>query len=252
MSQKNRIYILAGQSWVNGQSGGISDLQTGYKDIYQHNSRIWGGTDFEPIYSPDNNNQFPIANRNTGSSIEFYMKDIADITTNDIYIIKYAQGSTRLEQDATRPDWNINSTGELYDGLVTAITDAKAWMTARGKDYEFAGLVWWQGEGDSFIESASLVYQTNLQAFYDAIVSITKASLPIYQYNIIDTENPNERDYKDNVNTAKSTFTLAAPTYRKLFDVGTVTFQVDGIHPTVTDYKRIWDDLQKPLLVADL
>lgn len=252
MSQKNRIYILAGQSWGNGQTGQMVNLQEGYKDIYQHNSRIWGGTDFEPIYSPDNNNQYPIANRTDGCSIECYMKDIADLTTNDVYLVKYSQGSTRLEFDATRPDWNIASTGELYDGLVTAITDAKAWMTARGKEYEFAGLIWWQGEGDSFLESASLVYQTNMQDFYDAIVAITKPNLPIYQYNIVDTLIAGQRDYKANVNAAKQAFTDLAPAYRKYFDVGTISFQADDIHPTVDDYKRLWDEEQKPLLIADL
>lgn len=249
MSQKNRIYILAGQSWINGQVSTMSELQVGYKDIYQMNSRIWQGSTFEPIYSPDNNNQYPIANRSNGCSVECYFKDIADNYGNDVYILKVAQGSTRLQEDVGRTDWNVNSENELADDLLAQITSIKSWMTARGKEYEFVCILWWQGEGDSFIESASLVYQQNLQDLYDAINLVVGSTLPIFQYNIVPIPSGTDRDYLTNVNNAKTAFTDIDPTKRFLFNVGTVNFQSDGIHPTVDDYKRIWDDIQKPLIL---
>jgi hypothetical protein len=253
VSQKNRIYILAGQSWGNGQTGNLSTLPAEYTARYMHTNRIWGGTDFEPIYSTDNNNQFPIANRTNGGSIEFKMEDIADATGNDIYILKYSQGSTRLELDGARTDWNVSSVGELYDNLVSEIASVEAWMTARGKSFEWAGLIWWQGEGDTVPLSAANAYQTNLQNLYDGLCTATSTTLKIWQYNIVLPPSGN-REYLTTVNAAKAAFTALDTANRRLFTPIVTSWNADDIHPSMPTgyFTECWDNFQRDLIITDL
>jgi len=165
MSQKNRIFIVAGQSWNAGQGGNITDLPVAYKSTYLHNNRVWDGTNFLPMYSTDNNNQFPAfsAGQNNGAAMEFFFKDIADEKGNDIYILKYARGSTGLAMSAGY-DWNYNAIQtDFAKWLIAEIGNVEAWMTARDKDFEWSGILWMQGSNDCVLEADSLAYQNNLQ-----------------------------------------------------------------------------------------
>lgn len=251
MSQPNRIWIMAGQSWMHGQNGTMTGLQAGYVDEYLHNNRIWETSAFEVMDSRQNNNQYPVANRQNGCSIEFYMKDIADYLGNDIYILKYAQGSTGLAIDGAADDWNTGSTSELYDGLVAEIALVESWMTARGKSFQWEGLIWWQGETDTLLEADSLAYQTNLQSLYDGLNTATGTTLKCYQYNI-ELPPSGNRPYLTNVNSKKLAFTNVSTSNRRLFDTDAISWNPDNIHPTVIAYKDIWDRVQKDLIKADL
>ena len=253
MSQMNRIYILAGQSWADGQPNNLSGLPVEYNGVYLHTNRIWGGTNFEPIYSTDNNNQYPVARRTGGGSIEFKFKDIADYLGSDVYILKVAQGSTRLEFDVTRTDWNVASVGELYDNLVTEIAAVEAWMTARGKSFEWAGVIWLQGEGDSVSESAALAYQTNLQNFYDGLCVATSTTLKFWQYNIIMPPSEN-REFLTTINSKKADFTALDTTNRKLYTPIITGWNADDIHPSLPTgyFDELWDNHQYQLIIDEL
>lgn len=252
MAQLNRLWILAGQSWMAGTSGSLSDLQVGYKDEYLLNTRIWNTDKFEPLYSPDNNNQYPLTTKNSGVGCEFYMKDIADSLGSDVYILKYAVGGTRLEQDAGREDWNVNSVGELYDDLVAEIALVETWMTDRGKTFKWEGVVWWQGEGDSNTLSGANAYGTNVTDLYNSLNTVTGETLKFYQYNIEAIPLGTNRPYLATVNAGKASFTSGSPSNRKLYDTNVTVWQPDDIHPSITDVKRIWDEEQKPLIIADI
>ncbi|MBV1928300.1 MAG: sialate O-acetylesterase [Gammaproteobacteria bacterium] len=251
MSQVNRIWIIAGQSWAAGQTGTMTDLQAAYKSQYLHNSRIWLTNRFEPLYSTDNNNQYPTSTKNTGCSVEFYFKDIADYLGDDVYILKYAEGSTRLELDGARTDWNTGSTSELYDDLVAEIALVETWMTDRGKTFQWEGIIWWQGEGDCVPESASLAYGTNMTDLYNGLNTATGTTLKCYHYNIEEPPSEN-REFLTNVNTGKATFNAGDATNRTLYDTDIIEWNVDDIHPSVDGYKDLWDRVQKDLIIADL
>lgn len=253
MSQINRIYILAGQSWGDGQTNNLTTLPVEYSGVRMHSNRIWGGTNFEPIYSTDNNNQFPVARRTNGGSVEFKIQDISEYLGSDVYILKYAQGSTRLEFDAARVDWNTASVGELYDGLVTEIGLVETWMAARGKSFEWAGVIWYQGEGDCVPESAALAYQTNLQSLYDGLCTATSTTLKFWQYNIILPPSGN-REFLTTVNAAKAAFTAIDTTNRKLFTPIIISWNADDIHPSlpVGYFDELWDGYQKQLILNEL
>jgi len=250
MSQINKIWILAGQSWINGQANQIPNLQAPYVGVYQHNSRVWANTQFEPIYSTDNNNQFPATSQADGCSVECYFKDIADILGDDIYLLKYAIGSTSLAISVGK-DWNTASVAEYYDEIKAEITAIEAWMVARDKDFEWAGILWWQGENDSTIEADGLAYQVNMQSLYDGLNTATGTTLKIYQYNI-ELPPSGNRDYLAEVNTGKAAFTAVDTANRRLFDCDCNEWNADDIHPSVDEYLDIWNRVQKPLIITDL
>lgn len=251
MSKKNYIFINWGQSWPNGQTNTMVDLPSDYANKYLLNTRIWGGTDFEALYSPDNNNQFPISVRSNAANVAFLYKDIADLY-GDIYILHIAQGSTRIQLDASRVDWNIASSSELYDTMIAEIISVKAWMVARGKDYEFRSSYEGHGEGDSVVESASTEYQANLQAFRDAVETEIGYAIKWYNYNVVTPPSGN-RPYKDNVNAAKATVLAANPSSGTLFNTPITEWNPDNIHPTFAQTQSIiWDDNLKTLIRADL
>jgi len=252
MAQVNKIWLSMGQSWSAGQTDGILDLQAEYTGL-QINTRILkDGVNFSCIDSTLNNNQFPLAYKNNGCSIEFYFKDIADLLGRDVYIVKCAKGGAGLAQDAGIVDWNVASVAELYDEAIAAIQNAKTWMDNRGKSYIFEGLIWWQGEQDSKTLVDANAYQTNLTNLFNDIVTETgNANLKIYQYDIIDPPSLG-RPYKAEVNSGKLAFTNLDTNNRRLFTPTVIDWNIDDKHPSVDGYLKIWDDYQKPLIIADL
>tara|TARA_R110000765_G_scaffold319453_1_gene411556 strand:- start:146 stop:901 length:756 start_codon:yes stop_codon:yes gene_type:complete len=251
MATVNKIWIQIGQSWNNGQGGNLHLLQTAY-DKRMVNVRIMTDNGFKCINPPDNNNQYPTANQNDGVSIEFYFQDIAEHLGEDVYLVKYAQGSTRLQFDNTRTDWNVASVGELYDGTITAINDAITWMNTRGKQYSFEGVIWYQGEGDCIPLLAANEYQQNNIDLMAGLVTATgNANLKFYQYNIVLPPAGN-RQYLSTVNTAKLNFTNLDTANRKLFTPVVTDWNADNIHPSVAGYLDLWNNYQKDLILNDL
>ena len=250
MSQVNRIWLLLGQSFIDGVSGDLPSVQAGYNGL-TINNRVLTNTGFECMNQATNNNQYP--NRNNGFSIEFYMKDIADFLGRDIYIVKNAIGGTPLGLDGSNIDWNTASIGELYDTTLTAISNAITWMNDRGKTARFEGVIWWQGEQDSKILSFANAYETNSINFFDGLKTATaNPNLKFYQYNITANEAGGFRPYTNEVNAAKQNFTAIDATDRKIFTPVISSWNADGIHPSPTGFLDLWNDYQKDLIIADL
>jgi len=249
MSQVNRIYILAGQSWIDGVTNTIDNLQSPYKNNYLHNTRIWNGSNqFYPLYSPSNNNQLP--NKVNGFTTAFYFKDIADYLGDDIYLIKYAIGSTALYKNGSINDWNANSVGEYLDTLKTYMSNVEAWMDARGKSYVWGGILWMQGEEDSKYLSHAQVYQANLQGMYDALCAATGVTLKIWQHRIEAIPGGGNRPYRWDIHLAKQAFTDLDTANRRYFNPNTTKWL--GIHPSPEGNLDMWNNYQKPLIKADL
>lgn len=250
MAVTNKIWIFAGQSWCSGISGTLTDLQAPYVGNYLHNSRIWVTDKFEPLYSTDNNNQYPTANKNTGCTFEFYFKDVADFLGEDVYILKYGENGTALAAEAGN-DWNTASSSELYDGLVAEIALIETWMNDRNKAFSWEGIIWMQGEADSAIEAQAQAYNTNLTALYNGLNTATSSTLKIYQYNI---EQPplGTRTYLADVNSDKAAFTASDTANRRLFDTNITEWQVDDKHPSIAAKKTLWDATILPLIKTDL
>lgn len=81
--------------------------------------------------------------------------------TDNARLLGFSVGGTSLKV-AAGDDWNVNSNNELFDELVSIIKDA----TSNG-DY-FAGMIWVQGESDSYSGVPSS-YEANLGNLLDAM-----------------------------------------------------------------------------------
>lgn len=76
-------------------------------------------------------------------------------------LIKYAVGATPLARSGGI-DWNVNSTNELYDGLLAMVRDRIAYVVERGYIPQIAGVVWIQGEDDAAYDFRANQYFQNL------------------------------------------------------------------------------------------
>jgi len=251
MSQINRIWILAGQSHMSGQGNTITDIPVKYKSKYLHNNRGWDGATFR-VYNSDNDDiSLPVSPNNSGH-VAYGMTDVGDFLGSDVYVFHYAEGGRFLGEIPAQDDFNPVSVGELYDDMVSHITAIKAWMDARGKEYIFEGVMWWQGQADSTSSTWATYYADNLTLLYDGLVTETgNANLKFYQDYI---EVPPGATYTHyaGLNTRKTSFTAVDATDRKVYSSNFTEWQPDNVHPTVAEYYRVWQNIQLPLIKADL
>ena len=81
-----------------------------------------------------------------------------------IGIVKYAVGASALLQNANLSDWDINATtyrnGDCWRGFKRALADAKFKLDSAGYNYQWKGMIWWQGESGTSV--------TGLSAFVSA------------------------------------------------------------------------------------
>ncbi|MEL6903210.1 MAG: sialate O-acetylesterase, partial [Cyanobacteria bacterium J06606_4] len=82
----------------------------------------------------------------------------------DVYLVKYGFGNTSLAQD-----WNPNGAGSQYNTFTRTVDEALGELTAQGIDYEVEGLVWMQGESDTYNSLYAAAYEDNLLGFVDSV-----------------------------------------------------------------------------------
>lgn len=91
-------------------------------------------------------------------------------------VVKLAVGATSLIQAGT--DWNVHSTGELYDQLLAAVRDRIAYVVSQGYTPQIASVFWIQGEADATHEKGALQYQQNLTDFINRIRADLGTEMP--------------------------------------------------------------------------
>lgn len=237
MAQTNEIWLFMGQSFMAGQGTAIGDVPDKYKSKYLHNLRVWQTDKFEVINSDLDNISYPTA-ANTRSCPVYWVTDYANIIGNDVYVLNYSQGAVGLALDGGATDFNTASVAEFYDGIIAEIALIKTWMDDRGKAYTFKGIVWWQGQEDALTGGKSGAYETNINNFFDGIVTATgNANLKIIQ-DLIEDASVATYAFKGNVNTAKTNFTNDDTANRSLYQPNW-TEDRDGTHPTFNEYLRV-------------
>lgn len=93
--------------------------------------------------------------------------------SSNVYIIKWSVGGTSLAANAdSSGDWNVSSTGELYDKFKTnVISNAMREMEhVLRMTPVFRGFVWMQGESDS-ISGRGASYKTNFTNMFNGILT---------------------------------------------------------------------------------
>lgn len=174
------LIVIAGQSnaQVNGRTlAGVPayiGVDAGVK-IWDYTSAQFltyhaGVNALQPSPNPNGTTE------NWGPDAEFSYRYRQASPSKTLFMVKYAVGSTQLQQSAdglTTTDWSPASNSAEYFGQVAgAITGAKAAMVALGYVPVVRAVIWMQGEQDAGLSGTAVSqYQTNLTAFVTAIRS---------------------------------------------------------------------------------
>lgn len=178
-TQKIRVFILAGQSNMNGfgyNKDLPNDLKT-LKDVYifQGNSvpdgDLNGGTGKWDVLKPGNGTGFKTDGKNNQLSDRFgpelsFAKRLKELFPNDkIALIKYAREGTSIDSVARGGFgcWDADFHGEnginQYDNFLKTVKNALAEtdIDGNGKKDEIIpyGILWMQGEGDASYDEAT-------------------------------------------------------------------------------------------------
>lgn len=173
------VYLMAGQSNLVGE--GLSEnLDPFYASPFPE-TQIWSVPDWQFVdLSPNYDWRATV-----GPEISFG-RAIAQNEANDVYIVKYGMGDTTLAQD-----WDPEG-GAQYNTFVEVVDAALADLEAKGLRYEIDGLVWMQGESDTYNSRFADEYQDNLTNFIgsvrdrydsdlDVAIGLIRNDLPTYQ-----------------------------------------------------------------------
>lgn len=169
LSAEYIVFIVAGQSNARG-NGKTSELSLSRMSI-PSNLQVYNG--FFRLQSFGDLDHF-------GPELMFSRKIALTHPDQKIIIVKYAVPGTSLY--AWSPDWtpelasvtNNADKGPLYHNLLTRIHAA-----TDGKDVEFGGMLWVQGERDSHSQIAADNYLINLQYLvYRLRTDIGKPDMP--------------------------------------------------------------------------
>ena len=188
-----KTYIVAGQSNAEGYGLGYGDLfsgtlvpnqnlaDLGRSDLASSQSSAYifrGGNssglgewkNMAPGFGSWNGVRF-------GPELSF-SKQFQTSTGAPVAIIKYSPGGTSLYSD-----WNsaLAATNH-YDYFIKTVENAKTAATMRGWSLEIDGVLWMQGESDSFGTAAPAAYEQNLSKFIAKVRS--DLALPNLDFHI--------------------------------------------------------------------
>ncbi len=152
-----KVFVLAGQSNMMGQYAYNADLPAELQNdqpavLLRHNG-VW--TVLKPGHG--------VSTTQFGPEVTFGHDMDAAWGNADIALVKYAVGATTLAAD-----WNPDTPGAQYTGLLSAVNAAMGELSA-GYDAELTGMIWMQGESDGLNAAYAAAYEDNLRHFIESV-----------------------------------------------------------------------------------
>lgn len=148
-----KVFLLAGQSNMGG-NGVVADLPAPYSSP-QPAVKFWNNysTDWVALQGGFGN-----ASTGFGPEVTFGYTLHNLFPNDDIYLVKYGITSTSLAVN-----WNPDGTGASYNTFKTTAKTAIQNLVADGKSPIIAGMIWMQGEEDTYTEATATAYHANLK-----------------------------------------------------------------------------------------
>ena len=208
------VYLVLGQSnaegycfWANLDPADQANDRT---DNLQYTASLTGGTTWQAgnwaQIDPPNNNSWEIAGC-FGSEVGFgdTVKSIVEAGSSSTFtkrvaVAKFAKGGTSLSHD-----WSPTQGGGgyMYNGWQSTLTDFQTKLTNAGYTFTIRGVIWFQGEQDSFTQAQADAYEANLTAFIaDVRSDIGDPNLP-FVISKIKWEAGNDPGFEATVRTAQ-------------------------------------------------
>lgn len=215
ISSDNLLFVIAGQSNAVGwQTGAPAET---YLNEPIPRTYIFNGSAFGQL-------QYGINNEgNGGHGIELNLGYLASqLTTGNIYIVKYAMGGTALgDESGTVLDWS--ETGILYQNLVDKFNGAISNLQSNSIDYQFKGFWWNQGERDANDDTLYSEYENNLANLETRIRSQFNGNA-LQNFVTVRLSSQISRAYLSEIRAAQETKTFV--------NVDDLQLQGDNIHHT--------------------
>ncbi len=160
-----KVFILAGQSNMLGSGAYVSELSTPYDEV-QPDVNYWSDNQWIPLRGG-----FGHTSDEFGPEVSFGEAIHRAIPSDEVFLIKYAVGSTNLAED-----WSPAGAGkQIYQGFITTAEAAIKNLVDAGRQPEVAGMLWMQGESDALADgfyaptNAAAVYAENLRGFIESV-----------------------------------------------------------------------------------
>ncbi|MEM9087946.1 MAG: sialate O-acetylesterase, partial [Cyanobacteria bacterium P01_F01_bin.53] len=187
------VYLIGGQSNAVGEAL-LSNLPAPYINPFPR-AKIWGAPSESFVtLAPGFDGQ----TTNVGPEFSFG-RTIVDRTNQDVYLVKYGLGATSLDVD-----WNPSGAGggkgRQFNTFVDTVNQALDTLTTNGITYELDGLVWQQGESDTYDDGFADRYQDNLTNFIGTVRDFYGADLEVsigLIRNDLPTSDDNRKDVRD-------------------------------------------------------
>jgi lysophospholipase L1-like esterase len=177
------VFLIAGQSNAEGYDNTTSGPTITPGTAYQYYSAIrtvpqdtYTNIITNGVISPAND---PVGNASTGSAwpqfaITYYAK-----TGHKVAFVPAAVGATSLIATDSNIWGNWSPTGQLFGNSVTDLNKAMAAFQAAGYNPHFVGVLWDQGESDTYAGNGA-AYQSALQTLIANYRAQFGANMPFY------------------------------------------------------------------------
>lgn len=222
------VFLIAGQSNAVGWDTGAPADQ--YLNDAITGCQIYTGSAWQTL-------EFGVNNEGNGAGNHGIELNLGYLATqyynNTSRIIKLGDGATYLAQKAG-DDWNMGSVGELYDDLITKVTNGVAGIGT----YRYKGLIWIQGESDGLNATDANAYETNLTAFINALRTDLDYQIPVVLIKV----NSGLVEYYPYIATVRTAMDNVATTLQKVFTVDTQDAAYTGtVHYTSAYFNTMAD-----------
>ena len=219
-SQKIRVFVLAGQSNMNG-FGFIKDLPSDLKtfnDVYIFQGKAvadnetGGGIGKWEVLKPGHGHQFTTDGKLNKLSDRFgpelsFAKRLKELYPKDkIALIKYAKEGTSIDSLARGPfgswdsDYFGKTGGNQFKHYLQTVQNALTKIDfQKNEEVVMSGIIWMQGEGDaSFTEEIAQNYYNHLTILFKGFrASLRDADAPVVIGKISDSgKDPSGRVWK--------------------------------------------------------
>lgn len=146
-----KVFLLGGQSNMDGWAL-TSALPAPY-NATQPDVKFWSNGGWVSLQGG-----FGTSSAYFGPEVSFGYRIHAMLPQDTVYLIKYAAGGTTLADPAC--EWTPNGSGTVYNTFKTTANDAIQSLTNAVLSPRIAGMLWMQGESDTYGYAAE--YQANL------------------------------------------------------------------------------------------
>jgi hypothetical protein len=156
-----KVFLLGGQSNMGG-NGVAAELPSPFS-APQTAVKFWNSnsTDWVALRGGFGN-----SSASFGPEVTFGYTLHNLFPNDDIYLVKYGITSTSLAVQ-----WKPDGTGAAYNTFKTTANAAIQNLVKNGKSPVIAGMIWMQGEEDSYTEATASAYHANLKSFITTVRS---------------------------------------------------------------------------------